>query len=109
MTIVEPFGKVAERFAIEQETTFSVSFLQAFITSLFQAFQKVVKSPPSADKIEPPFPPPKPYSYRGAQPSPLFSPPLQSCASTDGSNPFFYSPSSDVILVLSGMSIKKIN
>ncbi|GBM46939.1 hypothetical protein AVEN_241168-1 [Araneus ventricosus] len=65
MTRVEPFGKVAERFAIQQEKSFCVRFLvrfpQAFITSLFRAFlklvppfQKVVKSPPSAEKIEPP-------------------------------------------------------
>ncbi|GBN16189.1 hypothetical protein AVEN_111675-1 [Araneus ventricosus] len=72
MARVEPFGKVAERFASQQETRFSVRFLvrfpQAFITSLFQAFlkfvssfpqacfvafQKVVKSPPSAGKIGP--------------------------------------------------------
>ncbi|GBN90700.1 hypothetical protein AVEN_204502-1 [Araneus ventricosus] len=60
MTRVEPFGKVAERFASQQERRFSVRFLvrfpQAFITSLFQAFQKAVKSPPSADKIDPPSP-----------------------------------------------------
>ncbi|GBL97648.1 hypothetical protein AVEN_49150-1 [Araneus ventricosus] len=67
MTRVEPFGKVAERFASQQGTRFSVRFPQAFITSLFQAFQKGVKSPPSADKIEP-FP--KPYSYRGNTVSP---------------------------------------
>ncbi|GBM17374.1 hypothetical protein AVEN_13250-1 [Araneus ventricosus] len=53
MTRVEPFGKIAEKFASQQETRFSVRFPQAFITSLFQAFQKVVKSPPSADKIKP--------------------------------------------------------
>ncbi|GBL99710.1 hypothetical protein AVEN_249749-1 [Araneus ventricosus] len=67
MTRVEPFGKVAERFASQQETRFSVRFLvrfpQAFIKSLFQAFQKVVKSPPSADKIEPPFPLPE-FQFR---------------------------------------------
>ncbi|GBO28309.1 hypothetical protein AVEN_29499-1 [Araneus ventricosus] len=38
-------------------------------SSLFQTFQKVVKSPPSAYKIKNP---PKPYSHRGVQP------PLQS-------------------------------
>ncbi|GBN43394.1 hypothetical protein AVEN_42388-1 [Araneus ventricosus] len=46
MTRVEPFGKVAERFASQQETRSSVRFLvrfpQAFITSLFQAFQNLV-------------------------------------------------------------------
>ncbi|GBN04820.1 hypothetical protein AVEN_14041-1 [Araneus ventricosus] len=35
MTRVEPFGKVVKRFASQQETRFSVRFLQAFITSLF--------------------------------------------------------------------------
>ncbi|GBM65127.1 hypothetical protein AVEN_55171-1 [Araneus ventricosus] len=114
MTRVEPFGKVAERFASQQETRFSVRFPQAFITNLFQAFlklisgfpqtcfmpfQRLLRAPPPADKIErpsllrshtpsqkglPPFfsPSSKPYSYRGVQP------------------PFFPS-SSDVILVLS--------
>ncbi|GBL82821.1 hypothetical protein AVEN_106348-1 [Araneus ventricosus] len=72
MTRVEPFGKVAERFASQQETRFSVRFPEAFITSLFQAFNKVVKSPPSADKIEPPFP-------------------LPSRTPTEGSNPLFLS------------------
>ncbi|GBN64021.1 hypothetical protein AVEN_136677-1 [Araneus ventricosus] len=95
MIRVEPFDKVAERFASQQETRFSVRFLvrfapQAIITSLFQAFQKVVKSPPSAGKIEPLLPPPKRtpteesnpphffttssklYFYRGVQPSFLF-------------------------------------
>ncbi|GBO08831.1 hypothetical protein AVEN_76283-1 [Araneus ventricosus] len=71
MTWFEPFGKLAERFASQQETRFSVRFLvrfpQAFIASLFQAFlklvsgfpkacfmpfQKIVKSSPSAEKIE---------------------------------------------------------
>ncbi|GBL87535.1 hypothetical protein AVEN_21160-1, partial [Araneus ventricosus] len=56
VTKVEPFAKVAERFARQQETRFSVRFPQAFITSLFQAFQKVFKSPHLADKIEPPSP-----------------------------------------------------
>ncbi|GBM39739.1 hypothetical protein AVEN_68586-1 [Araneus ventricosus] len=41
----------------KQETIFSVRlivrFPQTFITSLFQAFKRVAKSPPSADKIEP--------------------------------------------------------
>ncbi|GBL80232.1 hypothetical protein AVEN_29202-1 [Araneus ventricosus] len=87
MTRVEPFGKVAESFAGQQEARFSVRFLvrfpQAFITGLFQAFQKVIKSPPSADKLELPCPPSedsyrsnppfftpssKPYSYRRVQP-----------------------------------------
>ncbi|GBM87942.1 hypothetical protein AVEN_81784-1 [Araneus ventricosus] len=56
MTSVEPFGNVAQKFAGQQETRFFVRLLvrspQAFIASLFQAFQKDVKSPPSADKIE---------------------------------------------------------
>ncbi|GBN51766.1 hypothetical protein AVEN_52943-1 [Araneus ventricosus] len=94
MTRVEPFGKVEERFASQKETTFSVRFTvrfaQAFITSLFQAFQKVVQSPPSEDKTEPPCrlrsrtptegsnspfltPSSKPCSYRGVQP-PFLSP-----------------------------------
>ncbi|GBM75439.1 hypothetical protein AVEN_157546-1 [Araneus ventricosus] len=47
MTRIELFGKVVERFASQQGTRFSVRFPQAFITRLFQAFQKVVKSPPS--------------------------------------------------------------
>ncbi|GBM64772.1 hypothetical protein AVEN_92094-1 [Araneus ventricosus] len=55
MTRVGPFGKVAERFDSQQETRFSVRFPQAFITGFPQAcfmpFQKVVKSPPSAEKI----------------------------------------------------------
>ncbi|GBN90618.1 hypothetical protein AVEN_109470-1 [Araneus ventricosus] len=55
MSRVEPFGKVAERFASQQGTRFSVRslvrFPQAFITRLFQTFQKVI--PPSVDKIEP--------------------------------------------------------
>ncbi|GBO27008.1 hypothetical protein AVEN_163940-1 [Araneus ventricosus] len=89
MTKVEPFGKVAESFASQQETKFSVRclvrfpklLLQACVrpsSSLFQTFRKVVKSPPSADKIEPPS---DPYSYRGVQT------PLQS--RTEGNNPFF--------------------
>ncbi|GBM45164.1 hypothetical protein AVEN_241444-1 [Araneus ventricosus] len=56
MTRVGPFSKVAERFASQQEARFSVRFPQAFITSLFQAFQKVFKSPTSANKIEPSLP-----------------------------------------------------
>ncbi|GBN41716.1 hypothetical protein AVEN_103546-1 [Araneus ventricosus] len=91
MTRVEPFGKIAERFASQQETRFSARFLvrfpQAFITSLLQAIQKVVKSPPSADKIEP-------TSLlrsrlQNGPTLPTFSPPLQSCTSTEESNPFF--------------------
>ncbi|GBO41371.1 hypothetical protein AVEN_173464-1 [Araneus ventricosus] len=92
MTRVEPFDKGAERFTSQQKRRFSLRFLvrfpPAFTTSLFQAFQKVVKSPPSADKIEPPFhpsetvllqrspniPSSKTYAYRGAQPP--FSIPL---------------------------------
>ncbi|GBM51545.1 hypothetical protein AVEN_130219-1 [Araneus ventricosus] len=58
MTRVEPFGKLAERFSSQQETRFPARFLirlpQAFITSLFQAFHKVVKIHPSEDKMEPP-------------------------------------------------------
>ncbi|GBM86024.1 hypothetical protein AVEN_120338-1 [Araneus ventricosus] len=53
MTRIGPFGKVAERFASQQETRFSVRFPQAFITILFQAFQNVDRSPPSTDKILP--------------------------------------------------------
>ncbi|GBM06969.1 hypothetical protein AVEN_239670-1 [Araneus ventricosus] len=49
MTRVEPFGKVVERFASQQETRFSVRFLVRFpqacfrlSSSLFQAFFKLV-------------------------------------------------------------------
>ncbi|GBM34319.1 hypothetical protein AVEN_271859-1 [Araneus ventricosus] len=79
MTRVEPFGKVAERFASQQETRFServlVRFPQAFITSLFQAFLKLVlcifKRSLRAllrRKNRNPFLPPKPYSYREETP-----------------------------------------
>ncbi|GBM93450.1 hypothetical protein AVEN_207856-1 [Araneus ventricosus] len=90
MTRVEPFGKVGERFPSQQER-FSVRFLvrfpQAFITSLFPAFQKVVKSPPSADKIEPLSPSEAVLLQRG--PTSLSSPHLQSRAPTERSNLFF--------------------
>ncbi|GBO22513.1 hypothetical protein AVEN_29474-1 [Araneus ventricosus] len=56
MTRVEPFGKVAETFASQRETWFSVRFRQAFITSLFQAFQKAVKSLPAVNEIGSPSP-----------------------------------------------------
>ncbi|GBM74843.1 hypothetical protein AVEN_81709-1 [Araneus ventricosus] len=56
MTRVEPFGKVRETFASQRETWFSVRFRQAFITSLFQAFQKAVKSPPAVNEIRSPSP-----------------------------------------------------
>ncbi|GBM35411.1 hypothetical protein AVEN_181510-1 [Araneus ventricosus] len=102
MTRVEAFSKVAERFASQQETRFLVRFPQDFNTSLFQAFQKVVKSPPSVGKIE------LPSSLRSRTPTEGSNPPLQSRTPTERSYPHFYSPSSDVILVnleLSGMSI----
>ncbi|GBN75868.1 hypothetical protein AVEN_155144-1 [Araneus ventricosus] len=104
MTRVETFGKVEERFASQQETRFSVLFLvrfpQAFITSLFQAFQRLVKSSPTAGKIEPPSE--AVLLQRG--PTLLLSPPLQSRAPTERFNPFFCSPASDVILEISRMS-----
>ncbi|GBO06829.1 hypothetical protein AVEN_38852-1 [Araneus ventricosus] len=91
MTRVEPFGKVAERFASQQETRFS----QSFITSLFQAIRKV-KSPSSAEKIEPP----SPFRSRTPTKAPHFFHPLfKAVLIQRGSNHLFYSPSSDVILV----------
>ncbi|GBM39721.1 hypothetical protein AVEN_47525-1 [Araneus ventricosus] len=69
MTRVEPFGKVAERFASQQETRFSVRFLVRFLQAslkqaCFMPFQKVVKSPPSAEKIGPISPLRSRFSYR---------------------------------------------
>ncbi|GBL97649.1 hypothetical protein AVEN_49151-1 [Araneus ventricosus] len=83
MTRVGPFGKVAERFASQQETSFSVTFLvrfpQAFITTLFQAFQKIVKTLPLADKIKPIHPSEALLLQRGQRP--FFTP---------SSKPYFY-------------------
>ncbi|GBN26561.1 hypothetical protein AVEN_210126-1 [Araneus ventricosus] len=78
MTRVEPFIEVAERFASQQETRFSVTnsyykLVSGFPQACFMPFQKVVKSPPSAGGIEPPS---KPYSYRE-------EPPFQSRTSTN--------------------------
>ncbi|GBM83932.1 hypothetical protein AVEN_236586-1 [Araneus ventricosus] len=97
MTRAESFGKAEERFASQQETRFSVRFPQACFRLL-----KKVKSLPSADKIEPPFPPSEAVLLQRG-PTPLFSPPLQS------RTPKRSSPSSDVILEISEMSIRNLN
>ncbi|GBO03955.1 hypothetical protein AVEN_250176-1 [Araneus ventricosus] len=80
MIRVEPFGRVAERFASQQETRFPVRFsvrfppsfyyklVSGFPQACFMPFQKVVKNPPSAKKKRIPFLPPKPYSYKEEPP-----------------------------------------
>ncbi|GBM52946.1 hypothetical protein AVEN_111301-1 [Araneus ventricosus] len=70
MTRVEPFGKVTEGFSNQQETRFSAS---GFPQACFMPFQKIVKSPPSAEKNRTPL-----RSRIPTEKTPLFSPPFQS-------------------------------
>ncbi|GBO29984.1 hypothetical protein AVEN_155401-1 [Araneus ventricosus] len=81
-------------------------FDMANTKSVFQAFQKVVKNPPSADKIEPPS---EAVLLQRGPTLPTFFTPSSGPCFYKGVQPLFYSPSSDVILsnlVLFGMSIK---
>ncbi|GBN39947.1 hypothetical protein AVEN_21780-1 [Araneus ventricosus] len=57
------FWKSCRRQGYRVVTKVSMTRVEPFV----KAFQKV-KSPPSADKIELPFPPPKPYYYRRLKP-----------------------------------------